>query len=485
MSGVMLMLVGGKGGEAPANTVAPALSDSTPVYNQTISTTTGTWDSITTPSFAYQWQRNGSNIGGATSSSYTIVADDVGNTVRCVVTATNPFGSTAANSNTSSAVGRLPDAPTIGTATAGDAQATVTFTPPAQLGFPSSPITYRATASPGGANSTSSSSPITVTGLSNGTSYTFTVTATNPTGTGPASSASNSVSPASATDRGVFAGGGGTNVIDFVQISSGGTATDFGDTTSSGYGFVGAGSSTRGLFSQAASTQYITLASAGNATYFGSAGSYRTDYGGLSNNTRAVWMGGLSPFTPIAVGTMQYATISSIGSNVSFGTLSPYRYYNSSFASTTRGITGGGRDTASEYFNNIAYITIASTGDSTFFGSLGAGRNLSGAASSNTRGIFPTGQSFGGTTNRIEYITIASTGGGLYFADCSSPRYNLAGTSNGVTMVFGGGQAYPSGSRLSSLRSITIASSGTDSSFGSLTDARENLGATSGSHGGI
>ena len=37
MSGVMLMLVGGKGGEAPTNTVAPALSDSTPEVGQTIS----------------------------------------------------------------------------------------------------------------------------------------------------------------------------------------------------------------------------------------------------------------------------------------------------------------------------------------------------------------------------------------------------------------------------------------------------------------
>ena len=45
MSGIMLMMVGGKGGDAPANTVAPALSDSTPVYNQAISTTTGTWTS--------------------------------------------------------------------------------------------------------------------------------------------------------------------------------------------------------------------------------------------------------------------------------------------------------------------------------------------------------------------------------------------------------------------------------------------------------
>ena len=86
-----------------------------------------------------------------------------------------------------------PGAPTIGTATAGDASATVTFTAPANLGIPAVITQYTVTSSPGGLTATGSASPIVVTGLSNGTAYTFTVTATNATGTGPASAASNSV----------------------------------------------------------------------------------------------------------------------------------------------------------------------------------------------------------------------------------------------------------------------------------------------------
>ena len=55
-------------------------------------------------SYAYQWQdcntsgASCTNISGATSSSYTLQATDVGNTIRSVVTATNSGGSNFATS---------------------------------------------------------------------------------------------------------------------------------------------------------------------------------------------------------------------------------------------------------------------------------------------------------------------------------------------------------------------------------------------------
>jgi hypothetical protein len=90
-----------------------------------------------------------------------------------------------------------PGAPTIGTATPGNDQATVSFTPPASDG--GSPITgYTVTSNPAGgvdANAGTTSTTHTVTKLTNGTSYTFTVTATNEIGTSLPSGPSNAVTP--------------------------------------------------------------------------------------------------------------------------------------------------------------------------------------------------------------------------------------------------------------------------------------------------
>lgn len=85
------------GGNAPINTVAPALSG-TAQEGQTLTCSTGTWSG--SPTYSYQWKRNGNNIGSATNSTYTLVTADVGQSIKCTVTATNALGSTNADSNT-------------------------------------------------------------------------------------------------------------------------------------------------------------------------------------------------------------------------------------------------------------------------------------------------------------------------------------------------------------------------------------------------
>ena len=90
--------------------------------------------------------------------------------------------------------GIQPGTPTIGTATAGNASASVTFTAPSYLGKPTG-TTYTATSTPSDITGTSSTSPITVSGLSNGTAYTFKVKLGNGVATSLESASSNSATP--------------------------------------------------------------------------------------------------------------------------------------------------------------------------------------------------------------------------------------------------------------------------------------------------
>ena len=144
-----------------------------------------------------------SSPGGLTASGaaspLTVTGLTNGTAYTFTVKATNAVGtgaaSAASNAVTPAAPIVVPGAPTIGTATAGNAQATVSFTAPASNG--GSVITsYTVTSSPGGFTTSGAASPLTVTGLTNGTAYTFTVKATNAVGTGAASAASNAVTPA-------------------------------------------------------------------------------------------------------------------------------------------------------------------------------------------------------------------------------------------------------------------------------------------------
>ena len=85
----------------PVNTVAPVISG-TQVVGSALSSTTGTWTGTAPISYAYQWYRGASLISGATSSSYTLVQADAGNSsnITCQVTASNGVGTATATSNT-------------------------------------------------------------------------------------------------------------------------------------------------------------------------------------------------------------------------------------------------------------------------------------------------------------------------------------------------------------------------------------------------
>jgi hypothetical protein len=87
-----------RGAVLPSNIIVPVVSGTNTV-GSILTTTNGTWIGSTPITYTYQWLRNGSNISGATSSTYTLVTADTSTLVSCKVTATNSLGSANSTSN--------------------------------------------------------------------------------------------------------------------------------------------------------------------------------------------------------------------------------------------------------------------------------------------------------------------------------------------------------------------------------------------------
>ncbi|WP_164472877.1 InlB B-repeat-containing protein [Cohnella candidum] len=148
------------------------------IYQSVTSSTYGT-EALTVTGSVY-----GADVTGLTN----------GTTYYFVVTAMNGSGESSASNQVSATPMTVPLAPTNVVATAGDGQATITFTPSTNNG--GSAVTgYQVISSPGGIVVSGTTNTINVTGLTNGTSYTFTVKAINSAGSSPASAASAPVTP--------------------------------------------------------------------------------------------------------------------------------------------------------------------------------------------------------------------------------------------------------------------------------------------------
>ena len=162
-------------------------------------------------SFVYQWQSSGNggaswqNINGTRSSTFTPTAAQAGLLIRARVKYTDAHGTAeTVFSQASTAVGMVataPGAPTIGNATAGDAEATVRWTAPTNTGNLELTGYEIQVQTPGGApvGTPRSAGPgatsLVVDGLTNGTGYRFVVRAVNLVGPSPYSAPSNTVTP--------------------------------------------------------------------------------------------------------------------------------------------------------------------------------------------------------------------------------------------------------------------------------------------------
>ncbi len=102
---------------APTNSGAPAVSGVVS-QGQVLSGSSGSWGGNPMPTYTYQWEDCSSTggscvkVSGATGSTYTLTANDVGHTVVVVVTATNSQGQASASSAPTGVVQAALSAPT-------------------------------------------------------------------------------------------------------------------------------------------------------------------------------------------------------------------------------------------------------------------------------------------------------------------------------------------------------------------------------------
>ena len=407
----------------------------------------------------------------------------------------------------------VPDAPTIGAATAGSGQVSVAFTAPSDVG----------------------DDPITNFGVSvfpaTGTTRTFRVTVASGNlyggGTGNIYYIDGVANPALTLIKGF------TYVFDQSDSSNSGHPLRFKDGSGSSYstgvtvaGTQGSsGASVTLVLAEDATepSQYyctvhgngmgnlITLVAPsasddplGQAQYSNTGSSSPITVTGLSNGTSYVakaWAindygngplsDATSSFTPASIAlikggyaassptnTVAKITVETTGNATDFGDLSASNYSMGALSSDTRSIAVGGYYNNAAYTNIIEYFTFASAGNATDFGDATTTLYNTGGLANNVRGVFAKGvDNAGNTVNVMEYITIASTGNSIDFGDTTSARSALGSVASTTRGVFAGGYD-TSGIYSNVMDYITIASANNATDFGDLTVGRGYL------HGG-
>jgi len=251
----------------------------------------------------------------------------------------------------------------------------------------------------------------------------------------------------SSSTRGLFGGGinpSTVSTIDYITIASEGNAIQFGS-LSAGRATANSScsSSTRGLWAGGYNPSsnvidYVEINTLGTAQDFGDlrnlgdgANGEKNQLMSCSSPTRGVWAGG----SPIAAGTIllsgiDFVTISSKGNAINGGELTQDAFQSSAFSNSVRGIFGENRISANTITTNVlSFVTLSSLGNAQDFGDLTIARFTAGSASSQIRGVIAGGYT-GAILNTIDFVTISTTGNAQDFGDLTKTIYVLDGCSD-------------------------------------------------------
>ena len=292
--------------------------------------------------------------------------------------------------------------------------------------------------------------------------------------------------------------------ISFIEIQSGGTAFDFGDSTNgSMYAMTAVSSSTRAVFAGGHTSQaspypvtnlmeFVTISTTAKCIDFGDLNIGAANRVGASNQTRGLIAAGYSPNTR----NIDKIEIATLGDATDYGDLDNQGFYglNSGgmVSSSTRGLyAGGSGNSAPVAVNTITFSLFSSSGNSTDFGDLTHTNAYFNVGNSNgTRGIFMGGGDIDSpypSTDQIDFVTIASEGNATDFGSLNTSRYAAMGAANSTRGVIAGGRIQPAPSLPATnlMEFVNIASTGNGSSFGELIEPENSGAGCSDSHGGL
>ena len=293
-----------------------------------------------------------------------------------------------------------------------------------------------------------------------------------------------------------------SNVIDFVEISSTGNATDFGDLSASILGVQASASATRCVFAggQPSSLfESVQFGSLGNAVDYGDLVTGTNYHGCTDNSVRGIAMGGSDPSNDSTKrNVIQYWNLASTGNSVDFGDLTSAR--NNCQAVTSNGhgglqefqprapelysptgtvvprgggvgdtaIVAGGESPSS--LSSIETYQISTLGNAQDFGDLVQNRHdINGAAASALRCLILGGS---GASSTINYFEFSTKGNAAVFGTLTGTnRRGCAAHGNDTRGIAAGGFA-PSVENY--IDYVTYATLGNSTDFGDMTVSLAN-----------
>lgn len=294
--------------------------------------------------------------------------------------------------------------------------------------------------------------------------------------------------------RGLIAGGytagnQKSNTIDYINISTPGNATDFGDLTVARYSGATMSNATRAVFgggivvNNSDVLDYVTVATPGNAIDFGDMSATWAYIASEGDGTYGVMASGYRFSGQSLYNDIEYITIDTPSNSTSFGNLSGNQTGRAMGTNGTIGVITTGNDgSGSAYSNSMLTITMATPGNAvvssgTLLDSWTYVQNLPG---DNTyllvgAGRRSNGEDANGWTNMVEKFATATQTGATDHGDLTNSGGMSAASSDGTYAFWAGreGSNTPSGQsngRYHTIEQMSIATGGNSTDFGTISE---------------